>query len=80
MIAVKIIIDFGAFLILVNTVYETTKNKIKNLYLCGGTWRTFMNAHMIKSDYPLAILHQYKLSGFETLKFANKLNSTKAII
>ncbi|NBP99711.1 MAG: hypothetical protein EBU44_00090 [Proteobacteria bacterium] len=62
-----------------NKIEWLRKNKIKNLYLCGGTWRTFMNAHMIKSDYPLAILHQYKLSGFETLKFANKLNSIKAI-
>jgi exopolyphosphatase/guanosine-5'-triphosphate,3'-diphosphate pyrophosphatase len=62
-----------------NKIEWLRKNKIKNLYLCGGTWRTFMNAHMIKTNYPLAILHQYKLSGLETLKFANKLNTVKAI-
>jgi len=62
-----------------NKIEWLRKNKIKNLYLCGGTWRTFMNAHMIKTNYPLPILHQYKLTGFEALKFANKLNSVKAI-
>ncbi|NBU54234.1 MAG: hypothetical protein EBS45_02310 [Proteobacteria bacterium] len=62
-----------------NKIEWLRKNKIKNLYLSGGTWRTFMNAHMIKTNYPLAILHQYKLSSFETSKFANKLNTVKAI-
>mgnify|MGYP000736820670 CR=1 FL=1 len=62
-----------------NKIEWLRKNKVKNLYLCGGTWRTLMNAHMIKTNYPLAILHQYKLSGSETLKFANKLNTVKAI-
>ena len=38
-----------------------------------------MNAHMIKTNYPLAILHQYKLSSLDTLKFVNRLNTVKAI-
>ena len=62
-----------------NKIEWLRKNKIKNLYLCGGTWRTLMNAHMIKTNYPLAILHQYKLSSLDTLKFVNRLNTVKAI-
>ncbi|NCU52413.1 MAG: hypothetical protein EBX25_03460 [Candidatus Fonsibacter ubiquis] len=58
-----------------NKIEWLRKNKIKNLYLCGGTWRTLMNAHMIKTNYPLAILHQYKLSSLDTLKFVNRLNT-----
>ncbi|NCU75225.1 MAG: hypothetical protein EBW10_04285, partial [Candidatus Fonsibacter ubiquis] len=56
-----------------NKIEWLRKNKIKNLYLCGG------NAHMIKTNYPLAILHQYKLSSLDTLKFVNRLNTVKAI-
>jgi exopolyphosphatase/guanosine-5'-triphosphate,3'-diphosphate pyrophosphatase len=62
-----------------NKIEWLRKNKIKNLYLCGGTWRTLMSAHMIKTSYPLAILHQYKLSSLDTLKFVNRLNTVKAI-
>ncbi|NCU55141.1 MAG: hypothetical protein EBW57_03835 [Candidatus Fonsibacter ubiquis] len=60
-----------------NKIEWLRKNKIKNLYLCGGTWRTLMNAHMIKTNYPLAILHQYKLSSLDTLKFVNRLNTIR---
>ncbi|NDC44155.1 MAG: hypothetical protein EBZ71_03680, partial [Proteobacteria bacterium] len=43
-----------------NKIEWLRKNNIKNLYLCGGTWRTLMNAHMIKTNYPLAILQATK--------------------
>ena len=62
-----------------NKVEWLRKNKIKNLYLCGGTWRTLLNAHIFKTHYPLSIIHQYKLSATEANKFANKLSSIKSI-
>jgi exopolyphosphatase/guanosine-5'-triphosphate,3'-diphosphate pyrophosphatase len=62
-----------------NKVEWLRKNKIKNIYLCGGTWRTMFNAHIVKTNYPLPILHQYKLSGSEALKFSSRLSSVKSI-
>ncbi len=47
--------------------------------MCGGTWRTLLNAHIFKTNYPLSILHQYKLSADSMLRFANKLSSVKSI-
>jgi len=62
-----------------NKIEWLRKVKTKNLYLCGGTWRTLLNAHIFKTNYPLSILHQYKLSADEALKFSNKLLSVKSI-
>jgi exopolyphosphatase/guanosine-5'-triphosphate,3'-diphosphate pyrophosphatase len=62
-----------------NKIEWLRKVKTKNLYLCGGTWRTLLNAHIFKTNYPLSILHQYKLSAYEALKFSNKLLSVKSI-
>jgi exopolyphosphatase/guanosine-5'-triphosphate,3'-diphosphate pyrophosphatase len=62
-----------------NKIEWLRKIKTKNLYLCGGTWRTLLNAHIFKTNYPLSILHQYKLSADEALKFSNKLSSVKSI-
>ncbi len=62
-----------------NKIEWLRKSKTKNLYLCGGTWRTLLNAHIFKTNYPLSILHQYKLSADSILRFANKLSSVKSI-
>ncbi len=62
-----------------NKIEWLRKSKTKNLYLCGGTWRTLLNAHIFKTNYPLSILHQYKLSADSMLRFANKLSSVKSI-
>ncbi len=55
-----------------NKIEWLRKGKTKNLYLCGGTWRTLLNAHIFKTNYPLSILHQYKLPAIEALKFSNR--------
>ena len=62
-----------------NKIEWLRKGKTKNLYLCGGTWRTLLNAHIFKKNYPLSILHQYKLPAIEALKFSNRLSSVKLI-
>lgn len=62
-----------------NKIEWLRKGKTKNLYLCGGTWRTLLNAHIFKTNYPLSILHQYKLPAMEALKFSNRLSSVKLI-
>ncbi len=62
-----------------NKIEWLRKGKTKNLYLCGGTWRTLLNAHIYKTNYPLSILHQYKLPAIEALKFSNSLSSVKLI-
>ena len=62
-----------------NKIEWLRKSKTKNLYLCGGTWRTLLNAHIFKTNYPLSILHQYKLPADSVLRFANKLSSVKSI-
>ncbi len=62
-----------------NKIEWLRKGKTKNLYLCGGTWRTLLNAHIFKTNYPLSILHQYKLPAIEALKFSNRLSSVKLI-
>ena len=62
-----------------NKIEWLRKSKTKNLYLCGGTWRTLLNAHIFKTNYPLSILHQYKLPAIEALKFADRLSSVKLI-
>jgi len=62
-----------------NKIEWLRKGKTKNLYLCGGTWRTLLNAHIYKTNYPLSILHQYKLPAIEALKFSNRLSSVKLI-
>lgn len=39
-------------------------------YLVGGTWRAFIKLYMAKKDYPLQVLHGFKLSPDELLDYA----------
>lgn len=50
------------------------KKKFKNLYLVGGTWRSLLKYHLFKNDYPLHILHQYKIDAKEARKYFNKVS------
>ncbi|MEL6288450.1 MAG: Ppx/GppA family phosphatase [Pseudomonadota bacterium] len=42
-------------------------------FAIGGTWRAFARLHMTYRGYPLKILHQYRLSAAETMRFASVL-------
>ena len=37
------------------------------LYTVGGSWRAIARVHMAMADYPLSVLHQYRLSRDEAL-------------
>lgn len=43
----------------------------KNLYLIGGTWRSLARLHMVRRNYPLPIMHQYRLAAREALTFCD---------
>lgn len=43
-------------------------------YAVGGTWRAFARLHMAQTRYPLSVLHGYRMSIEEALKFAHLLD------
>ncbi|MEL7542394.1 MAG: Ppx/GppA family phosphatase [Pseudomonadota bacterium] len=42
-------------------------------YAVGGTWRAIARLHMHYRDYPLHVLHQYRISAGETTRFVRDL-------
>ncbi|MDA0338417.1 MAG: Ppx/GppA family phosphatase [Proteobacteria bacterium] len=46
----------------------------RNFYPVGGTWRALARLHMAVRDYPLRILHQYKIDGAEALQFVREID------
>jgi len=47
--------------------------KDRALYTVGGTWRSLSKYHLLTTNYPLRILHQYEIEGAEALKFATEV-------
>jgi exopolyphosphatase/guanosine-5'-triphosphate,3'-diphosphate pyrophosphatase len=50
----------------------------RNLYLVGGSWRSLARIDMITTDYPLPIIHQYKMApkrAAELVRIVNSRNS-----
>ena len=43
-------------------------------YAVGGTWRAFARLHMAQTRYPLRVMHGYRMSTEEALKFAHLLD------
>ncbi len=50
------------------------RKKLKNLYVVGGTWRALLKNHIYQDDYPLHIIHQYRLSRYTAVKYLNKIS------
>lgn len=46
----------------------------ENLYAMGGTWRALARLHMVRSEYPLRILHAYDFPGDEARKLARAVS------
>ena len=44
------------------------------LYMVGGTWRAFGRLHMAQTRYPLGVMHGYRMSIDEALKFSHLLD------
>jgi exopolyphosphatase/guanosine-5'-triphosphate,3'-diphosphate pyrophosphatase len=42
-------------------------------YLIGGTWRSVARLHMMETQYPLSVMHHYRLSTAEIDKLAAKV-------
>lgn len=42
-------------------------------YAVGGAWRNFARLHMAQGDYPLRILHHYRMTGATAREFADFL-------
>ena len=43
-------------------------------YTVGGTWRAFGRLHMAQTLYPLSVMHDYRMSTDDALKFAHLLD------
>ncbi|MFN0220048.1 MAG: exopolyphosphatase [Hyphomicrobium sp.] len=48
-------------------------------YAVGGTWRALARMHMELSNYPLRVMHGYKISGRSALEFAEKVRKSRRV-
>jgi len=46
------------------------KGRGRDFYAIGGTWRALARLHMAQTDYPLSVMHNYRIDAEEALKFA----------
>ncbi|MGD9868110.1 MAG: Ppx/GppA family phosphatase [Hyphomicrobiales bacterium] len=46
----------------------------RTFYAIGGTWRAVARLHMSRRDYPLNVMHGYRLSAAEAISFAHLLD------
>ncbi len=51
-----------------------SKGTGRPFYAVGGTWRAFARLHMEQTRYPLRVMHDYRMSIDEALKFAHLLD------
>jgi exopolyphosphatase / guanosine-5'-triphosphate,3'-diphosphate pyrophosphatase len=50
------------------------KGRGRDFYAIGGTWRALARLHMTQTNYPLSVMHNYKIPADEALKFASLLD------
>ncbi len=50
------------------------KGRGRDFYAIGGTWRALARLHMTQTDYPLSVMHNYRISAEEALKFSALLD------
>ena len=50
------------------------KGRGRDFYAVGGTWRAIARLHMAQTNYPLSVMHNYRISAEEALKFAALLD------
>ena len=51
-----------------------TKGEGRDFYPIGGTWRALARLHMTQTNYPLSVMHNYRIETAEALKFAALLD------
>ena len=50
------------------------KGRGRDLYIVGGTWRALGRLHMTQMNYPLSVMHNYRIPADDALKFAALLD------
>ena len=50
------------------------KGRGRDFYAIGGTWRALARLHMAQTNYPLSVMHNYRIAADEALKFAALLD------
>jgi exopolyphosphatase / guanosine-5'-triphosphate,3'-diphosphate pyrophosphatase len=50
------------------------KGNNRDFYAIGGTWRALARLHMTQTNYPLNIMHNYRIEAADALKFASLLD------
>jgi exopolyphosphatase/guanosine-5'-triphosphate,3'-diphosphate pyrophosphatase len=50
------------------------KGRGRDFYAIGGTWRALARLHMTQTNYPLSVMHNYRINADEALKFASLLD------
>lgn len=49
------------------------KGRGRDFYAIGGTWRAVARLHMAQTDYPLRVMHNYRMDAQDLLKFVSGL-------
>ena len=50
------------------------KGRGRDLNIVGGTWRALARLHMTQTNYPLSVMHNYRIPADDALKFASLLD------
>ncbi len=50
------------------------KGKDRDFYAIGGTWRALARLHMTHTNYPLNVMHNYRIEAADALRFAGLLD------
>jgi exopolyphosphatase/guanosine-5'-triphosphate,3'-diphosphate pyrophosphatase len=50
------------------------KGRGRDFYAIGGTWRALARLHMTQTNYPLSVMHNYRIGADDALKFAALLD------
>ena len=50
------------------------KGRDRDFCAIGGTWRALARLHMTQTNYPLNVMHNYRIEAAEALKFAGLLD------
>jgi exopolyphosphatase / guanosine-5'-triphosphate,3'-diphosphate pyrophosphatase len=50
------------------------KGRGRDFYAIGGTWRALARLHMTQTNYPLSVMHNYRINAEDALRFSALLD------
>jgi exopolyphosphatase/guanosine-5'-triphosphate,3'-diphosphate pyrophosphatase len=50
------------------------KGRGRDFYAIGGTWRALARLHMTQTNYPLSVMHNYRINADDALRFSALLD------